>query len=141
MTKPATVYIVDDDESTLKPISKVVEAIGLKPEAFSSPEEFLDKYHPNGPACLVLDIMMPGMSGVAIQQRLAEVGITLPTIVISAYADVRLAVQVMRNGARTLLEKPFRHRGKIPLGIVRESQKSGNSWVFSQEDRVLIVSI
>ena len=108
MTKPTTVYIVDDDESTLKPISKVIEAIGLKPEADSSPAQFLEKYTPTGPACLVLDVMMPGMSGVALQQRLAEAGIRLPTIVISAHADVRLTVQVMRNGAITLLEKPFR---------------------------------
>jgi len=108
MTKPATVYIVDDDESMLKPISKVVEAIGLKPEAYTSPEEFLKNLNPTGPACLVLDVLMPGISGVAIQQRLAEAGKELPTIVISANADVRLTVQVMRNGAMNLLEKPFR---------------------------------
>ena len=59
MAKSETVYIVDDDESVLKPITKVVEAIGLRPETYTSPEEFLEKCNPTGPACLVLDIMMP----------------------------------------------------------------------------------
>jgi two-component system, LuxR family, response regulator FixJ len=108
MNEPPSVYIVDDDENALKPICRVVEAIGLTPRAYSSPDEFLEQYHPTGPACLVLDIMMPGMSGVALQQRLADAGIRLRTIAISAHADVRLAVQVMRNGALNFLEKPFR---------------------------------
>jgi two-component system response regulator FixJ len=108
MTNPATVYIVDDDESAVRPIAKVVEAIGLKAASYPSAEEFLENYSPAGPACLVLDVRMPEMSGVALQQRLAEAQIRLPTIVISAHADVRLAVQVMRNGALNFLEKPFR---------------------------------
>ncbi len=108
MTKPATVCIVDDDENAVKPIAKVVETIGLKAETYSSAEEFLDKYRPAGPACLVLDVLMPEMSGVALQQRLAEAKIPIPTIVVSAHADVPLAVQAMRNGAINFLEKPFR---------------------------------
>ncbi len=108
MTKPATVYIVDDDESAVKPIAKVVESIGLKAETYPSAKEFLDKYRPAGPACLVLDVWMPEMSGVVLQERMAEAEIGLPIIVISAHADVRLAVEVMRKGARDFLEKPFR---------------------------------
>ena len=108
MAIPATVHIVDDDESALKPIAKVVEAIGLKAETYPSAEEFLDRYVPAGPACLVLDVRMPEMSGVALQERLAEAEIKLPTIMISAHADVPLAVRVMRNGALNFLEKPFR---------------------------------
>lgn len=108
MTNLATVCIVDDDESAVKPIVKVVETIGLKAETYASAEEFLDKYRPAGPACLVLDVLMPEMSGVALQQRLAEAEIPIPTIVVSAHADVPLAVQAMRNGAINFLEKPFR---------------------------------
>lgn len=108
MTKQATVHIVDDDASSVKPIAKVVEAIGLKAETYPSAEAFLDNYRPTGPACLVLDVRMPEMSGVALQERLAEAGVRIPTIVITAHADVRLAVQVMRNGALDFLEKPFR---------------------------------
>lgn len=108
MTKPATVYIVDDDENAMKPIVKMAESVGLRVESCSSAEEFLEKYRPAGPGCLVLDVWMPEMSGVALQQRMADAEITLPTIVVSAHADVRLVVEVMKNGALNFLEKPFR---------------------------------
>lgn len=103
-----TVHIVDDDEGAVKPIVKLVETIGLRAETYQSSEEFLDRYRSAGPACLVLDVRMPEMSGTTLQQRLAEAGITLPIIMMSAYADVPLAVQAMRNGALNFLEKPFR---------------------------------
>lgn len=108
MAKPATVYIVDDDESTLKPIAKLVESIGLKAETYVSAKEFLDKYKPDGPGCLVLDVWMPEMSGAALLAHMAEAAIRPPTIVITAHADVRLAVDMMRNGALNFLEKPVR---------------------------------
>ncbi|MHB8863293.1 MAG: response regulator transcription factor [Pirellulaceae bacterium] len=108
MTKSATVHIVDDDECIVKPIVKVVESIGLKAKTYPSAKDFLDQCKPDGPACLVLDVWMPDMSGVALLSRMAEAEITLPVIVISAHADVRLAVEVMRNGAMNFLEKPFR---------------------------------
>ncbi len=108
MSNPATVYIVDDDENVAKPIARVVEAIGLKAASHRSATEFLENYQPNGPACLVLDIVMPDMSGVVLQQHLTSANIEIPTIVVSAHADVRLAVQVMKNGALDFLEKPFR---------------------------------
>lgn len=108
MMKPTKVYIVDDDENVVKPIAKVVEAIGLKAETYLSAEDFLDRYEPVGPACLVLDVWMPEMSGVALQERMAEAEIGIPIIMVSAHADVRLAVQVMKNGALNFLEKPFR---------------------------------
>jgi RNA polymerase sigma factor (sigma-70 family) len=132
MTKPPTVYIVDDDESALKPITKVVEAIGLNPEPYSSPEEFLQKCNPAGPACLVLDVVMPGMTGVALQQRLAKAGIRLPTIVISAHADVRLTVEVMRNGAINLLEKPFRMQ-ELCENIQEAVRLDSENWRRRQE--------
>lgn len=108
MAKPAIVHIVDDDANTVKPIAMVVEMVGLKAETYRSAEEFLNKYRRTGPACLVLDVWMPEMSGVALQQRLAEAEIGIPTVVITAHADVRLAVQTLRNGALNFLEKPFR---------------------------------
>lgn len=108
MTASATVYVVDDDEDAVRPIVKVIEQIGLRAVAFGSAREFLDHYRPTGPACLVLDVWMPEMSGVALQEQLAAAHLQLPVIVISAYADVRLAVEVMRHGALNFLEKPFR---------------------------------
>ncbi len=108
MTKPATVYIVDDDESVFKPIVKLVESIGLKAETYLSAEEFLEKCQPDGPGCLVLDVWMPEMSGAALLAHMAKAAIRPPTIVITAHADVRLAVEMMRNGALNFLEKPIR---------------------------------
>ncbi len=108
MNDPGTVYIVDDDESVIKPIVKMAEAIGLKTHTYHSAVGFLDHCRPAGPACLVLDVWMPEMSGVMLLARMAEAQLTLPVIVISAHADVRLAVDVMRKGALTFLEKPFR---------------------------------
>ncbi|MFW6114190.1 MAG: response regulator transcription factor, partial [bacterium] len=102
------VHIVDDDEGAVKPIVKLVETIGLQAETYQSSEDFLNRYRSSGPACLVLDVRMPEMSGVTLQERLAENGVTMPIIMISAYADVPLAVQAMRNGALNFLEKPFR---------------------------------
>lgn len=102
------VHIVDDDESAVKPIVKLVETIGLQAKTYQSSEDFLNRYRSSGPACLILDVRMPEMSGVTLQERLAESGIGLPVIMMSAYADVPLAVQAMRNGALNFLEKPFR---------------------------------
>lgn len=108
MNEPATVYIVDDDESVVKPIVKMAESIGLNTHTYSSAVDFLTQCRPTGPACLVLDIWMPEMSGVMLLTRMAESQLTFPVIVISAHADVRLAVEVMRKGALNFLEKPFR---------------------------------
>ncbi len=108
MTGPATVYIVDDDPNAVKPMVEVVESIGLKAQACASAKDFLDKYRPEGPACLVLDVWMPDISGVALQERMTKAEITVPVIVVSAHADVRLVVEVMRKGALNFLEKPFR---------------------------------
>jgi RNA polymerase sigma factor (sigma-70 family) len=108
MNEPGTVFIVDDDESIIKPIVKMAEALGLKTLTYHSAIDFLDQCRPSGPACLVLDIWMPEMSGVALLTRMTEAQLTLPVIVISAHADVRLAVEIMRKGALNFLEKPFR---------------------------------
>ena len=132
MTKPATVYIVDDDEGVVQPIVKVVESIGLQAETYPSAEEFLDKCRPDGPACLVLDVWMPEMSGVALLARLAEAAIRPPVIVITAHADVKLAVEVMRKGALNFLEKPFRMQAlsesiQEAIRLDRESWRSARN--------------
>ena len=132
MTKPATVHVVDDDRDTLRPITKVVEAIGLEARTYSSAREFLDQYEHAGPACLVLDVRLPEMSGVALQQRLIEDEIDIPTIVISAYADVRIAVQAMRNGARNFLEKPFRMQ-ELTDSIQEAIRQDQENWRRRQE--------
>lgn len=103
-----TVYIVDDDPSLVEAVRHLLRPMGLRIETYSSAEQFLTAYRPNGPACLVLDVRMPGMSGLMLQRQLADRGVDLPVIIITAHADVRMTVDAMKTGAVEFLEKPFR---------------------------------
>ncbi len=102
-----TVFVVDDDEQARKSVCALVRSLGLRAEAFSSGEEFLARYTPGGPGCLVTDIRMTGMSGLDLQERLAAEGVRLPVIVLTAYPRTRSTVRAMKGGAVTLLEKPY----------------------------------
>lgn len=102
-----TVFVVDDDPALLRLIRKLLETSGRKVETFSSASEFLEGYRPERPGCLVLDVRMPGMSGLALQERLAADEIPLPILIITGYGDVPVAVQAMRQGAFDFIEKPF----------------------------------
>jgi len=102
-----TVFLVDDDPAMLRMLAKVTESLGLAASPYRSAEEFLAAYRPIGPACLVLDVRMPGMSGLELQRQLAAAGGALPVIFITAHADVRMAVEAMQQGAVAFLEKPF----------------------------------
>jgi FixJ family two-component response regulator len=103
-----TVCIIDDDPAVVTLVTELAAAIGLSTRSWASAEAFLTDYKPAGPGCLVLDVRMPGMSGLQLQKELARHGATLPVILITGYADVRMAVEVMKAGAFDLLEKPFR---------------------------------
>jgi two-component system response regulator FixJ len=107
MDKQPSVYVVDDDAITRNMVTHVATSIGLAAEAFESAEEFLDRYKPEWPGCLVLDVQMAGMSGIELQQRLTERNVTLPTIMMTAYAKVPTAVTAMKLKAVDFLEKPF----------------------------------
>jgi FixJ family two-component response regulator len=108
MNREPTVFIVDDDDAIVRSLTEVVELIGLKVKSFASGNEFLKNYKPSGPACLILDVIMPQMSGLELQKHLAAAGLALPTILISGHSDVRTAVEAMKLGAIEFLEKPFR---------------------------------
>ncbi len=101
------VFVVDDDERTRRSVCALVGSVGLKVEAFSSAEEFLARYVPGCPGCVVTNVRMSGMSGMDLQDRLAERGIPLPVIVLTAYPRTRSTVRAMKAGAVTLLEKPY----------------------------------
>jgi two-component system response regulator TtrR len=105
--RPA-VFLVDDDPAILKVLTKLVESLGLKSSAFKSAQEFLKARNPAEPGCLVLDVRMPAMSGLELQERLAAAGDPLPIIFVTAYGDVPMAVDAMTRGAVSFLEKPFR---------------------------------
>ena len=108
MRTEATVFIVDDDPAVTRSLTQLVELIDLKAEAFLSADEFLQAYKSTGPACLVLDVRMPGMSGLELQKEMTNRGIDLPTIIITAHGEVRMVVEAMKAGAMEFLEKPFR---------------------------------
>jgi FixJ family two-component response regulator len=103
-----TVFIIDDDPAVIELVAELAGAIGLTARSWPSVEAFLADYRPTGPGCLVLDVRMPGMSGLQLQKELTQQGATLPVILITGYADVRMAVEVMKAGAFDFLEKPFR---------------------------------
>ena len=108
MREEAVVYVVDDDPAVVRLLAALVEAIGLHVEAYQSAEEFLEAYQASGPGCLVLDVRVPGMSGMELQRQLTAAGNTLPIVFVTGHADVRMAVEAMERGAFGFLEKPFR---------------------------------
>lgn len=111
----ATVFIVEDDPELRDTMCAVVEAVGLTPEAYRSGTEFLDKLDGGRPGCIVLDVRLPGMSGLEIQRRLKDLGNTHPVVIVSGHADVPTAVKAMKNGAVDLLQKPFSNQALLDL--------------------------
>jgi FixJ family two-component response regulator len=107
VTDEPTIFVVDDDAAVGRALQSAGKLIGHPVRAFGSAAEFLAAYA-REPGCLVLDIRMPGMTGLELQRKLADDGIGIPVVMISGHADVRIAVEAMTVGAFTLLEKPFR---------------------------------
>ena len=105
-----TVFIVDDDEAMRDALDTLIRSVGMRTSLHASADEFLAAYDPEQPGCLVLDERMPGMSGLDLQDALAEQGIKLPVIIITGHGDIPMAVQAMRAGAVDFLEKPFREQ-------------------------------
>lgn len=103
----ATVFIVDDEEAVRDSIAMLLRSARLTTRCYTNAAEFLERYRPEDPGCLVLDVRMPRMSGVELQQELNRRGWTLPVIFISGHADVPMAVEAMHAGALDFLQKPF----------------------------------
>lgn len=101
------VFIVDDDESVRKALKRLIKSVGMNVETFTTAREFLSRQHYEGPSCLVLDIRMPGLSGLDLQQELAKAGLTLPVIFITGHGNISMSVRAMKAGAVDFLEKPF----------------------------------
>ena len=109
--KPAavpTVFIIDDDSGMRQAVQDLVESVGLRAEAFSTGEEFLRKPRTTYPSCLVLDVRLPQMSGLDFQRQLAEIGVQIPIIFITAHGDIPMSVRALKSGAVEFLTKPFR---------------------------------
>jgi two-component system, LuxR family, response regulator FixJ len=103
-----TVYVVDDDDGMRRALDTLLSTVGYKTAVFSRPSEFLATFRPDSPGCLVLDIRMPDMSGLELQQHLNRIGSMLPVIFITGHGDVPMAVQAMKEGAFEFIQKPFR---------------------------------
>ena len=103
----STVYVVDDDASIRQAIQALLKSVGLRSEAFSSAQEFLARKMAEGPSCLVLDVRLPGLSGLDFQRQLAEAGVLIPIIFITGHGDIQMSVKAMKSGAVEFLTKPF----------------------------------
>lgn len=108
MQADPTVFVVDDDPSVCRSIERLIQSIGLKVEIFKSAAEFLQRQRPEGPACLVLDVRLPGLSGLDLQRELTNAGIQLPIVFMTAHGDIPMTVRAMKGGAVEFLTKPFR---------------------------------
>jgi FixJ family two-component response regulator len=103
-----TVNIVDDDDLVRASIQGMLKSVGLRSEAFATPQEFLQSKRSDGPNCLILDVQLPGLSGLDFQQALADTGSQIPIIFITGYGDIPMSVKAMKSGAVEFLTKPFR---------------------------------
>jgi len=102
------VYVVDDEDGMRRALTTLLTTVGYHVVAFARPTEFLSKYDPSKPACVVLDVRMPELSGLEVQQQLNRSGAILPVILITGHGDIPMAVQAMKDGAFDFLQKPFR---------------------------------
>jgi FixJ family two-component response regulator len=108
-----TVYIVDDDDAVRSALRLLLKSVGLAAATVPSAQEFLATYDPQQPGCLILDVRMPGMSGLELQQQLNMRGAIIPVIFITGHGDVPMAVEAMQQGAFDFLQKPFRDQDLI----------------------------
>lgn len=104
----ATAFVVDDDEAVCRSLQRLLESRGLEVETYRSAQTFLDAYDPTRPGCLVLDLRMPGMGGLELQDKLAAQQIGIPIVIITGHGDVPNAVRALKAGAADFIEKPFK---------------------------------
>jgi len=103
-----TVFIVDDDRGMRQAIQDLVESVGFRAEAYATGQEFLRRQLTSHPSCLVLDVRLPQMSGLDLQRQLADTGVQIPIIFITAHGDIPMSVRALKSGAVEFLTKPFR---------------------------------
>ena len=123
MTEQPTIIIVDDDSEVREALSSLIRSVGLQTKALASVPEFLNEGRPDGATCLVLDVRLPGRSGLDFQRELAAANIYLPIIFISGHGDIPMTVQAMKGGAIEFLTKPFRDQellDAIQVGLARD---------------------
>lgn len=125
MKHEQTVFIIDDDTAILKSMTMLLESVGIPAKTFQRCQDFLAYYKPSMPGCVVVDVRMPEMSGLELQQALAQQHVEIPLILISGHGDIPMAVEAMKKGAVDFLEKPFREQtllDTINKGLLKDVQ-------------------
>ena len=110
---PPIVFVVDDDPAICLSLKRLVKSVGLEAQTFTSAQEFLRAKRPDGPGCLVLDVRLPGLSGLDLQQELLDAKVDLPIIFITGHGDIPMSVRAMKAGAVEFLTKPFRDQDLV----------------------------
>jgi FixJ family two-component response regulator len=127
------VLVIDDDPALRESVGRLLRSVGLDARLFASVSDFLKSHRPDGPTCLVLDIRLPGRSGLDLQRELAAADIQIPIIFITGHGDIPMSVQAMKGGAIEFLTKPFRDQDlidAIQLGLARDRARRGNEKVL-----------
>ena len=147
MSKPketeATVFIVDDDAQVRESLKDLIRSVGLRVELFASAQEFLRAQHPDAPTCLVLDVRMPGLSGLDLQKQASEAGLEIPIIFITGHGDIPMTVRAMKAGAIEFLSKPFRDQDLLDAiqQALERSRKAREQQAVTKELRRRFASL
>jgi FixJ family two-component response regulator len=124
----ATVFVVDDDASVRRSLDSLLRSVGLDVHLYATAQEFMRAERPDGPGCLLLDVRLPGMSGLTFQQELVKAGIALPVIFITGHGDVPMTARAMKAGAADFLTKPFEEQAlldAVDAAIERDRGRRG----------------
>jgi FixJ family two-component response regulator len=130
------VFIVDDDGRMRAAMQRLLKTVGLHSESFATPQDFLRRKVPDSPCCLVLDVRLPGMSGLEVQSKLNETGSQIPIIFITSHGDIPMTVKAMKSGAVEFLTKPFRDQDL--LDAIQQALKSNAEARQQQTQRTLL---
>lgn len=125
-TVASTVFVVDDDQAMRNSLKWLIESVGMRVELFGSADDFLSSYYPGRSGCVLLDVRMPGMSGLDLQEYLSEHDIGIPVIIITGHGDVPMAVRAMKAGAVDFIEKPFNDEAlldAIRIALVQDQRQ------------------
>ncbi|HYR88094.1 MAG TPA: response regulator [Terriglobia bacterium] len=132
------VFVVEDDPSMRNALKNLLRSVGLESRQFASAQEFLEADRPDGPRCLILDVRLPGLSGLDLQKELARAGIEIPIIFITAHGDIPMSVRAMKAGAVEFLTKPFRDQDlldAIHAALMQDRVRRQNDSVLAELKR------
>jgi len=138
MSTEKTVFVVDDDQAMRNSLKWLIESVGMRVETFGSANAFIDAYYPGRSGCLLLDVRMPGMSGLDLQELFLRQGIRIPIIIITGHGDVPMAVRAMKSGAVDFIEKPF--NDELLLDSIRDALNLDDRQRSEQAERAEVAA-